>query len=65
MNDEEFESLKEYHFKICTILDGPARMRLLDSVFKDYTDVVMMKFPPQEQRQYRELFTSLVKNFGH
>ena len=65
MNDEEYNSLKEYHFRVCSVLEGAARTRLIQSVFKDYEDDVAMKFPFREQQQYRELFTELVKNFGH
>jgi hypothetical protein len=65
--DDEFniDALIDYHYRILDSLDGVGKMRFIDGVLDDYMELMAMRHPKQEQRQYRELLTDLVKNFGH
>ena len=65
MDDLTFQALKEYHYKITESLDGVEKMRFISGVFDDYQEVCALKYPLKERKKYRELFTELVKNFGH
>lgn len=65
MDDLTLESLIDYHYRILESLDGVGKMRFINGVLDDYQEIMAMRHPKQEQRQYRELLTDLVKNFGH
>jgi len=65
MDDETYIDFKDYHYKVANMLDGVSRMRFIEGIFNDYTEVMTFDSSKKEQRQYRELLTELVKNFGH
>jgi len=65
MDDETFETLGHYHYKVMETLDGPGRMRFINHVFDEWVESQELDFPKREQQQYSELLTDLVKDFGH
>lgn len=62
MYDEDFV---DFHYKILGSLNGVEKMKFIDDILTDYHEYVALGFPQQEQKQYRELLTKLVKDFGH
>tara|TARA_B100000900_G_C20230526_1_gene573662 strand:+ start:235 stop:435 length:201 start_codon:yes stop_codon:yes gene_type:complete len=64
-DDLTIDALIDYHYRILDSLDGVGKMRFINGVLDDYTELMAMRHPKKEQRQYRELLTDLVKNFGH
>ena len=65
MDDENYLAFKDYHYKVAHMLDGVGRMRFIEGIFDDYTEVMAFDSSKREQRQYRELLTELVEDFGH
>lgn len=65
MDDETYIAFKDYHYKVVDMLDGVGKMRFIEGIFDDYTEVMAFDSSKREQRQYRELLTELVKDFGH
>ncbi len=65
MDDETYIAFKDYHYKVVDMLDGVGKMRFIEGIFDDYTEVMAFDSSKKEQRQYRELLTELVKDFGH
>ncbi len=49
----------------CKTLDGHERTKFMVEAYEDYLFSVEQKSPRIIQRQFRELFSRLVKNFGH
>ncbi len=64
-DDETYIAFKDYHYKVVDMLDGVGKMRFIEGIFDDYTEVMAFDSSKKEQRQYRELLTELVKDFGH
>ena len=46
-------------------LDGLEKSEFIEDVFEDFEWICTTNHPLSEKRKYRELFTALVKNFGH
>tara|TARA_R100000734_G_scaffold4480_1_gene3951 strand:- start:533 stop:733 length:201 start_codon:yes stop_codon:yes gene_type:complete len=46
-------------------LDGLEKSEFIEDVFEDYEWICTTNYSLSEKRKYRELFTALVKNFGH
>ena len=65
MDDETYESLVSYHYRILESLDGVARMKFINNVFDEWVESQELSYPKKEQKQYSELLTDLVKDFGH
>ena len=65
MDDETYESLVNYHYRLIESLDGVRRMHFINNVFDEWVETQELEFPKKEQQQYRELLTDLVKDFGH
>ena len=67
------DSNKKYNLKeiadstvdFCKTLNGPERTELIEESLEDYKFTVGLQSPVSIQRHYRELFSRLVKNFGH
>ena len=49
----------------CKNLDGKERSEFISEAYEDYEFAVTAGSPRILQRRFRELFTKLVKNFGH
>lgn len=65
MDDETYESLVSYHYRILESLDGVGRMKFINNVFDEWVESQELGYPKKEQKQYSELLTDLVKDFGH
>ena len=65
MDDETFETLNDYHYKVMESLDGVGRMKFVEHVFDEWVESCELGYPKREQKQYSELLTDLVKDFGH
>tara|TARA_A100001201_G_scaffold34058_4_gene36400 strand:- start:2137 stop:2349 length:213 start_codon:yes stop_codon:yes gene_type:complete len=51
--------------EFCKTLSGRERTELINEALEDYKFTVDLESPIVIQRHYRELFSRLVKNFGH
>ena len=51
--------------EFCKSLDGSARSNFIEEALEDYEFAVTQSSPLLIQRRFRELYTKLVKNFGH
>jgi len=49
----------------CKTLDGHARVGFISEALEDYYFSIDQKSPRMVQRRFRELYTTLIKNFGH
>lgn len=65
MDDETYESLVSYHYRMIESLDGVGRMRFINNVFDDWVETQELGYPKKEQKQFSELLTDLIKDFGH
>ena len=65
MDDETYESLVSYHYRILESLDGIGRMKFINNGFAEWVESRELGYPKKEQQQYSELLTDLVKDFGH
>ena len=65
MNQEKYDKLIEASIDFCKNLNGPDRYEYIDEALDDYKWTTYVKSPREVQRQFRELFSKLVKNFGH
>jgi len=51
--------------KLCKNLDGIDRTEFIEDAYIDYKWCAHVQTPREVQRYYRDVFTKLVKNFGH
>ena len=51
--------------ELCRVLDGPDKIEFIESVLEDYTFCLSMGFSPKTLKYHRELFSKLIKDFGH
>jgi len=51
--------------KLCKGLKGPERTDFIEDALVDYKWTAYVKSPREVQRHFRDVFTKLVKNFGH
>ena len=51
--------------ELCRVMDGPDKSEFIESVLEDYTFCLSMGFSPKTLKYHRELFSELIKNFGH
>tara|TARA_R100000664_G_scaffold12876_1_gene20635 strand:+ start:63 stop:260 length:198 start_codon:yes stop_codon:yes gene_type:complete len=65
MNQEKHDKLIEASLDFCKTLKGSDRYDFIDEALDDYRWTTYVKSPREVQRQFRELFSKLVKNFGH
>ena len=65
MSKFDFEEIRLSTIKECKSLPGLERTELIEEVLSDYYSTVDLQSPVKIQRHYRELFTKLVKDFGH
>ena len=65
MNQEKHDKLIEAALDFCKTLKGSDRYDFIDEALDDYRWTTYVKSPREVQRQFRELFSKLVKNFGH
>ena len=65
MNQEKYDKLIEASIDFCKTLNGPDRYEYIDEALDDYKWTTYVKSPREVQRQFREVFSKLVKNFGH
>ena len=65
MDQENHNKLVNASLDFCKSLDGSDRTEFIDEALQDYKWTSYIKSPREVQRQFRELFSRLVKNFGH
>ena len=65
MNKFDFKEIRLSTINECKSLPGPERTELIEEVLNDYYSTIDLQSPVSIQRHYRELFTKLVKDFGH
>jgi|TARA_R100000426_G_scaffold25920_1_gene21818 hypothetical protein len=65
MNKFDFKEIRLSTINECKSLPGLERTELIEEVLNDYYSTIDLQSPVSIQRHYRELFTKLVKNFGH
>jgi hypothetical protein len=65
MNFDSLSDIRKTTIDFCASLDGPAKTELIEGIFEDYETTVSMQSPRHIRGHYRELLTTLVKNFGH
>ncbi len=51
--------------KLCKNLNGDARTEFIEDALTDYKWTAYIRSPREVQRHFRDVFTKLVKNFGH
>jgi hypothetical protein len=51
--------------ELCRVMDGADKSEFIDSVLEDYSFCLTMGFSPKTLKYHRELFSELIKNFGH
>ena len=51
--------------QLCKTLDGPDRTEFIEDAYADYKWCAHIQTPREVQRHLRNVFTKLVKNFGH
>ncbi len=65
MNNTNHSKLIEASLDFCNSLDGKQRTEFIEDALDDYKWTTYVRSPREVQRQFRELFSKLVKNFGH
>ena len=50
---------------LCKVLKGPDRTDFIEDALVDYKWTTHISSPREVQRHFRNVFTKLVKNFGH
>ena len=65
MDQENHRKLLDASLDFCKSLDGKDRTEFIEEALQDYKWTSYIKSPREVQRQIRELFSRLVKNFGH
>ena len=65
MNESDHNKLITASVDFCKGLDGLERIQFIEDALDDYKWTTYIKSPREVQRQFRELFSRLVKNFGH
>ena len=59
------QKLQDASLEFCNSLDGLQRTEFIEEALEDYKWTTYIQSPREVQRQFRELFSKLVKNFGH
>ena len=62
---EDLDSLAEEKIEICKSLSGEDRSEFIENHLDDYYFAMNIVSNTKVLRHYRELFTKLVKDFGH
>ena len=65
MSEEKDRKLIQASVDFCKTLNGYDRSEFIEEALDDYRWTTYVKSPREVQRQFRELFSKLVKNFGH
>tara|TARA_R100001129_G_C5171934_1_gene205102 strand:+ start:188 stop:391 length:204 start_codon:yes stop_codon:yes gene_type:complete len=65
MSKFDFKEIRLSTIDTCRSLPGLEKTELIEEVLDDYYWTVDLQSPVRIQRHYRELFTKLVKDFGH
>ena len=65
MSKFDFKEIRLSTLDTCRCLPGLEKTELIEEVLDDYYWTVDLQSPVRIQRHYRELFTKLVKDFGH
>ena len=65
MSEEKDRKLIQASVDFCKTLNGHDRSEFIEEALDDYKWTTYVKSPREVQRHLRNVFTKLVKNFGH
>lgn len=51
--------------KLVRSMEGLDRMDFIENIHEHLEHAIHMKYPRKQIKEYRDLFSKLVKNFGH